>query len=103
MASKKPATITNPSKNDPNEISEPKRRVTKAEKLIAEIKAKHAQQTPVKQVKPKKEQKEESVAQPVRKNHMEKGSEASKKWYEKMQAAKLAKKKEREKETQSLQ
>jgi hypothetical protein len=34
---------------------------------------------------------------------MEKGSEASKKWYEKMQAAKLAKKKEREKETQSLQ
>jgi len=31
----------------PNEISEPKRRVTKAEKLIAEIKAKHAQQAPV--------------------------------------------------------
>jgi len=29
---------------------------------------------------------------------MEKGSEASKQWYEKMQAAKLAKKKEREKE-----
>jgi hypothetical protein len=88
----------------PNEISQPKRRVTKAEKLIAEIKAKHAQQTPVKQVKPKKEPKEkQAVAQPVRKNHMEKGSEASKQWYEKMQAAKLAKKKEREKEAQSLQ
>jgi hypothetical protein len=93
----------------PNEISQPKRK-TKAETLIAEIKAKHAQQAPVKvntTKKPKKEPKEEPVAQPVnvkpvRKNHMEKGSEASKQWYEKMQAAKLAKK-EREKETQNIQ